>query len=51
MKLGGNVLFSGKVGKDLFGYFLEEILNLLNVDILMFVWDEKVVIILVFVFL
>ncbi|WP_195782287.1 carbohydrate kinase family protein [Priestia megaterium] len=48
-KLGGNVSFSGKVGKDPFGYFLEETLNSLNVDTSMLAWDEKTATTLAFV--
>ncbi|MEI4526168.1 carbohydrate kinase [Priestia megaterium] len=48
-KLGGNASFSGKVGKDPFGYFLEETLNSLNVDTSMLAWDEKVATTLAFV--
>ncbi|USL41119.1 carbohydrate kinase family protein [Priestia megaterium] len=48
-KLGGNASFSGKVGKDPFGYFLEETLNSLNVDTSMLAWDEKTATTLAFV--
>jgi fructokinase len=48
-KLGGNASFSGKVGRDPFGYFLEETLNSLNVDTSMLAWDEKTATTLAFV--
>lgn len=48
-KLGGNASFSGKVGKDPFGYFLEETLNSLSVDTSMLAWDEKTATTLAFV--
>ncbi|MEH7148591.1 PfkB family carbohydrate kinase, partial [Priestia megaterium] len=48
-KLGGNASFSGKVGRDPFGYFLEEALNSLNVDTSMLAWDEKTATTLAFV--
>lgn len=40
-KLGGDAAFSGKVGKDPFGYFLKETLDTVNVDTSMLVMDEK----------
>ncbi|WP_061573212.1 carbohydrate kinase family protein [Bacillus atrophaeus] len=40
-KLGGDAAFSGKVGKDPFGYFLKETLDAVNVDTSMLVMDEK----------
>ncbi|MFP7732358.1 carbohydrate kinase family protein [Priestia aryabhattai] len=48
-KLGGNASFSGKVGRDPFGYFLEVTLNSLNVDTSMLAWDEKTATTLAFV--
>jgi fructokinase len=48
-KLGGNASFSGKVGKDPFGCFLEETLNSLNVDTSMLAWDGRTATTLAFV--
>ncbi|AXI30641.1 carbohydrate kinase [Priestia megaterium] len=48
-KLGGDASFSGKVGKDPFGYFLEQTLNSLNVGTSMLAWDEKTATTLAFV--
>ena len=39
-KLGGHAAFSGKVGKDPFGYFLKQTLDDVNVDTSMLVMDE-----------
>jgi fructokinase len=39
-KLGGQAAFSGKVGKDPFGYFLKQTLDDVNVDTSMLVMDE-----------
>ncbi|HSU80579.1 MAG TPA: carbohydrate kinase, partial [Candidatus Angelobacter sp.] len=39
-KLGGHAAFSGKVGKDPFGYFLKQTLDEVNVDTSMLVMDE-----------
>ncbi len=41
VKLGGNAVFSGKVGKDPFGYFLKKTLDDLGIDTSMIVYDEK----------
>lgn len=40
-KLGGDAAFSGKVGKDPFGYFLKQTLDAVQVDTSMLVMDEK----------
>lgn len=40
-KLGGDAAFSGKVGKDPFGYFLKRTLDAVHVDTSMLVMDEK----------
>jgi fructokinase len=48
-KLGGDAAFSGKVGKDPFGYFLKQTLNTVNVDTSMLVMDEKAATTLAFV--
>lgn len=40
-KLGGHALFSGKVGNDPFGHFLENTLKEVNVDTSMLLLDEK----------
>jgi len=41
VKLGGSALFSGKVGKDPFGYFLKNTLDEVNVDTSMLVLDDE----------
>ncbi|RKL67028.1 carbohydrate kinase [Salipaludibacillus neizhouensis] len=41
VKLGGTSMFSGKVGKDPFGYFLKNKLDEINVDTSMLVLDEQ----------
>lgn len=41
VKLGGNALFTGKVGNDPFGHFLKNTLDGLNVDTSMLVFDHK----------
>jgi fructokinase len=48
-KLGGDSSFSGKVGKDPFGYFLKQKLEAVNVDTSMLVMDEKATTTLAFV--
>ncbi|WXB89073.1 carbohydrate kinase [Metabacillus sp. FJAT-53654] len=48
-KLGGDASFSGKVGKDPFGYFLKQTLEAVNVDTSMLVMDEKATTTLAFV--
>lgn len=48
-KLGGDASFSGKVGKDPFGYFLKQTLDAVNVDTSMLVMDEKAATTLAFV--
>lgn len=40
VKLGGNALFSGKVGNDPFGYFLKNTLDKVKVDTSMLIFDE-----------
>jgi fructokinase len=40
-KLGGQALFSGKVGNDPFGHFLRNTLKEINVDTSMLILDEK----------
>lgn len=40
-KLGGEALFSGKVGNDPFGHFLKNTLEEINVDTTMLLLDEK----------
>lgn len=41
VKLGGNALFSGKVGNDPFGHFLKKTLDGLNIDTSMLVLDDE----------
>jgi fructokinase len=41
VKLGGDALFSGKVGNDPFGHFLKKTLDDLNVNTSMLVLDDK----------
>ncbi|MBE4908476.1 carbohydrate kinase [Bacillus luteolus] len=41
VKLGGDAVFSGKVGKDPFGYFLKKTLDDLGIDTSMIVFDEN----------
>ncbi|EKN69732.1 sugar kinase [Neobacillus bataviensis LMG 21833] len=41
VKLGGNALFSGKVGNDPFGHFLRNALDEVNVDTSMLVLDHE----------
>lgn len=41
VKLGGAAVFSGKVGKDPFGYFLKKTLDDLGIDTSMIIFDEK----------
>ncbi|WP_026568420.1 carbohydrate kinase family protein [Bacillus sp. UNC41MFS5] len=41
VKLGGSAHFSGKVGKDPFGYFLKNTLDEVNVDTSMLVLDDE----------
>ncbi|MEH6905813.1 carbohydrate kinase family protein [Neobacillus drentensis] len=41
VKLGGNALFSGKVGNDPFGHFLKNTLDEVNVDTSMLVLDDE----------
>ncbi len=41
VKLGGNALFSGKVGNDPFGHFLKNTLDEVNVDTSMLVLDNE----------
>lgn len=41
VKLGGNAVFTGKVGKDPFGYFLKNTLEELHIDTTMLVLDEN----------
>ncbi|RPK03521.1 carbohydrate kinase family protein [Priestia endophytica] len=48
-KLGGDALFSGKVGADSFGYFLKRTLEDLNVDTSMLVRDNEAITTLAFV--
>ncbi|WP_424161552.1 carbohydrate kinase family protein [Bacillus amyloliquefaciens] len=40
-KLGGDAAFSGKTGKDPFGYFLKQTLDAVHVDTSMLIMDEK----------
>jgi fructokinase len=40
VKLGGNAMFSGKVGNDPFGHFLKQSLDEVNVDTSMLVFDS-----------